>query len=103
MQPPRLRPSAAGSAPATASTASTPAAAIAASPAESASTFRLGPRFVHRERPAPELRRVQLRDGLLRIGVAAHLDERESAGAPRRHVAYDPYGLDGACLLEQRL
>ena len=36
---------------------------------------------IHRDAASAELMLVQLVDGLLRLGVRAHLDEREAAGA----------------------
>ena len=66
----------------------TTAAAAATAAAEAA--FRLRPRFVHHQRAAVHLMLVELGDGLLRVVVVSHLDERESARAAGGHVAHHP-------------
>src|SRR5206468_3859860 len=79
---------------ATAGVAAT-ATTITAAAAEAAAARRLRPRFVDSKAAPFELEVVQLVDCLLRLGVCAHLDEREPAGASGRHVAHHLDAVDG--------
>src|SRR5829696_4846935 len=75
--------SAAAATPVVAATA-TPATASAAAAAEPPFGLRAG--FFHYERASIHLLFIGLGDGLLRVIVGRHFDERESAGAAGRHV-----------------
>jgi hypothetical protein len=96
---------AAATAPATAPTAATTATAAVAesSAAKPAPTRRLGTRLVHGQRAAPKLSLVQLINGLLRIVIVRHLDERKATRAPGCHVTHDTDRVDGSNSTEQLL
>jgi hypothetical protein len=93
----------AATAAAAASTASAPATtAVAESSAtKPAPTRRLGTRLVHGKRATPELRLVQLINGLLRIVIVRHFNEREATRAPGSHVTHDTDRVDGSNSTEQ--
>src|SRR5262245_27398489 len=78
---------------ATAATAAATEAAATATP--EAAPGRLGSRFVDREGAAAELRLVELIDRPLGVVVGGHLDEREAARSPRRHVAHHAHRVHG--------
>src|SRR5580765_3579831 len=65
------------------------AAASATIPAAATALRSLRTGFVHGQAPAPELKLVELVDGLLGRFVRAHLDKAEPAGPARGHVAHD--------------
>src|SRR5687767_15459906 len=94
-----------GAAPWPAAAAAITAAAAAAAAKTTAAAWprRLRPRFVHRQGASTELMAVELRNRLLRIIVAGHLDERESAGAAGDAVAHHGDRFHLARLAEQRL
>src|SRR5690242_9511837 len=83
-------------------TAGVVAAEVAAAAAtEAAASLRLRLRLVDDERPAVHLVLVKFVDGLLRVFIRGHFDEREPARAARRHVTHDADAFDGAGLAEQ--
>src|SRR5450830_1519103 len=100
-------PAAAAVVPAASATAAVSAATAAAATAASASaasaesTFWLRPGFVHHERTSIHLVLVELGDGLRRVLVIHHFDEREPAGAAGRHVPHHPDVVHLAGLAEQ--
>jgi hypothetical protein len=65
--------------------------------------FRLGPRFVDDDGAPAEFGPIEPLNGRLGILFRLHLDEREPARTPGRHVPHDAHRLDGARLLEQVL
>src|SRR5262249_29264435 len=70
------------------------ATAAASPPPAAEPAFRLGARLVHHERAAFHLVLVELVDGLLRVIIARHLDEGESACPARRHVPHHTNAVD---------
>src|SRR5829696_3573373 len=67
------------------------AAVASAAPATAVeSPFGLRAGLVHYERASIHLLFMELGDGLLRVIVGRHFDERESAGAAGRHVPHYP-------------
>src|SRR4030095_11485199 len=66
-------------------------------------TRNLGSRLVDRQPPSAELLIVQLRDGVLRIVIRRHLDERETARAAGVAIAHDFDSFEMARLGEQIL
>jgi hypothetical protein len=78
-------------------TATAPAAATTfMSTSARACIRRLRTGFIHRHATTHELGLVQLRDGLLRLFISAHLDERETTGTASGHVAHHAHGIHGA-------
>src|SRR5439155_26488450 len=76
--------------------AATRIAAIKPAAATAASERWLRTRFVDCEAAPAELKRVQLRDRLLRLFVRRHFDEREPARASCGHIAHHLDRLDGS-------
>src|SRR5690242_11773017 len=93
-----ILPAGVGTTPATTTTAATAAVSAA-----TAGPRRLRTRFIHRQRAAAHLVSVELRDGLLRFVVAAHLDKSKPARTPGGAVAHDGYGINITRLGKQRL
>src|SRR4030095_13595945 len=63
----------------------------------------LPPRFVNGETAPPKLIFIQLCDRLLRLVIAAHLNERKPARPSRGHVAHHFHRFHGAGTGEQVL
>src|SRR5439155_3635578 len=84
-------------------TAAAAVAAVSAAAAAAESTFGFGPGLVDRQGAAAHLVLVEFRSGLLSLFVGRHLDERESAGAPRRRVAHHADRFDRSGAAEQLL
>src|SRR5258708_32787213 len=80
--------SAAASSPAAVSATAPTATATPAAATESAFRFRSS--LVHHERATVHLMLMEFADGLRRILVVHHFDEREAAGAAGRHVPHHP-------------
>jgi hypothetical protein len=97
---------AATSATTAASAATTPsattAAAEAATAAEAAATWRHRPGLVHRKRSAAEAVLVQFGDGILRVLVRRHFNEREAPAAAGLAIFRDTHRRHLASLCEQR-
>ena len=74
-----------------------PAAAISAvSPSATTTTATalcLGARFIDVDCATPDRRSIESGNGLLTIFVAGHLDESETAGAPRVSISHDAHAI----------
>src|ERR1700686_4747839 len=90
-------------APAAAAPAAAPPAPAAAPPAAPAAAVFAGTGFIDCQGAAVDLLAAEGRDGRLRLGVAAHLDEAESLGSAGVAVHDHLGGLHGAVRLEPLL
>src|SRR5262245_31375753 len=78
-------------------------AAAAAVTTATATAGSLRARLVDRKIASAELLRIEVIDGFLRLGIAAHLDEPEATGTARHLIAHHRDRLDRSDLREQRL
>jgi hypothetical protein len=77
-----------------------PAASESSTPSATG-TWLLRTRFVHRQRPAAELRAVQRGNRRLRFRIGGHFHEPESTGLTRELVRDNPRRRDGPVRSEQ--
>jgi hypothetical protein len=79
--------------PATAAPASAISAISPATATTAATAFCLGARFIDIDRATPDRRSIKSRNRLLTIFIAGHLDESETAGAPRVSIGHDAHSI----------